>query len=338
MERILECVPNFSEGRDLAVIKQIADAIALTEGVKLLNVDSGYATNRTVITFAGNPEQVFEAAFQAIRLASELIDMRTQKGEHPRFGATDVCPLIPISGITLDETIEMARKLAKRVGEELGIHVYCYEFAAFSESRKSLANCRSGEYESLSKKIIQPEWKPDFGPTIFNAKSGAIAIGARNFLIAYNINLNTPLVAIAKAIAAAVRESGKIVLDESGRKKRIVGTLKKVRAIGWYIEEYKFAQVSLNLIDMETTPLHIAFDEIFKQAELHGVKVIGSELIGLIPLDAMLNAGKYFLQKESLSTNIPEKEIIIKAATTFGLGQLTPFEPEKRIIEYLLRS
>lgn len=349
MEQIIECVPNFSEGRDMTIIKQITNAIERVPGVKLLNVDPGYATNRTVVTFAGNPEAVTEGAFQAIKKAAELIDMRNHNGEHPRFGATDVCPLVPISGISMEETVEYARKLAKRVGDELGIHVYCYEFAAFEEKRQSLANCRSGEYEGLEAKIKIPEWKPDFGPETFNAKSGASAIGARNFLIAYNINLNTTSVRRANAIAFDVRESGrvvregdpltgKIVRDENGEAVRVPGSLKRVRAIGWYIKEYGIAQISMNLTDITVTPIHVAFDEVCERARERGLRVTGSELIGLIPLKAILEAGKYFLRKQNRSTGIPDHEIIDIAVKSLGLSELAPFDPKKRIIEYLLEE
>jgi glutamate formiminotransferase/formiminotetrahydrofolate cyclodeaminase len=349
MKRIIECVPNFSEGRELEVIRLITEVIEKVQGIKLLNVDPGYATNRTVVTFAGEPEVVVEAAFQAIKKAAELIDMRHHTGEHPRFGATDVCPLVPVSGITMEETVEYARALAKRVGEELQIPVYCYEQAAFEPKRQSLANCRSGEYEGLPAKIVSKEWKPDFGPAEFNAKSGAIAIGARNFLIAYNINLNTTSVRRANSIAFDVREAGrilrdgdpftgKIVNDKKGDPIRIPGTLKKVRAIGWYIKEYRMAQISMNLTDITVTPVHVAFDEVCKKAGEHGIRVTGSELIGVVPLKSMLDAGKYFLHKQNRSSGIPDEEIIEMAVHSLGLGELAPFDPKKRIIEYLLKD
>jgi len=347
MKQIIECVPNFSEGRELEVIRLITEEIEKVPGIKLLNVDPGYATNRTVVTFAGEPDAVVEAAFQAIKKASELIDMRHHTGEHPRFGATDVCPLVPVSGITMEETAEYARALAKRVGEELQIPVYCYEEAAFDPQRKSLANCRSGEYEGLPAKIVTEEWKPDFGPATFNARSGATAIGARNFLIAYNINLNTNSVRRANSIAFDVREAGrilregdpttgKIVNDEKGEPVRIPGTLKKVRAIGWYIKEYKMAQISMNLTDITATPVHVAFDEVCNRAAERGIRVTGSELIGVVPLKCMLDAGKYFLHKQKRSSGIPDEEIIEMAIHSLGLNELSPFEPKKRIIEYLL--
>lgn len=350
MNRILECVPNFSDGRNPAVIKEITNVIENVEGIKLLDVDPGKATNRTVVTFAGSPEQVVEAAFQAIKKAAEVIDMRFHTGEHPRFGATDVCPLVPVSGITMEEAAEYARHLAKRVGEELGIPVYCYEFSAFSDERKSLANCRSGEYEGLKERMESEHWKPDFGPAIWSekvAKSGASAIGARNFLVAYNVNLNTTSVRRANSIAFDVREAGrilrdadpvtgKIVTDENGEPVRIPGTLKKTRAIGWYIEEYGIAQISMNLTDISVTPVHVAFDEVCEKARQRGIRVTGSELIGLIPLQSMLDAGKYFLQKQQRSTGIPDEEIIRIAVKSLGLNELAPFDPQKKIIEYVL--
>lgn len=349
MQRIIECVPNFSEGREMEVIRMITETIERVPGIKLLNVDPGYATNRTVVTFAGEPETVVEAAFQSIKKASELIDMRHHSGEHPRFGATDVCPLVPVSGITMEETAEYARALAKRVGEELQIPVYCYEQAAFEPKRQSLANCRSGEYEGLPAKIVSPEWKPDFGPAWFNARSGATAIGARNFLIAYNINLNTTSVRRANSIAFDVREAGrivregdpltgKIVCDAKGEPVRVPGSLKKVRAIGWYIKEYRMAQISMNLTDITVTPVHVAFDEVCKKAEERGIRVTGSELIGVVPLQCMIEAGKYFLHKQQRSTGIPDEEIIEMAVRTMGLSELAPFDPKKRIIEYLLEE
>jgi len=349
MKRIIECVPNFSEGREMEVIHLITEVIEKAAGIKLLNVDPGYATNRTVVTFAGEPEAVVETAFLAIKKASELIDMRHHTGEHPRFGATDVCPLVPVSGITMEETVQYARALAKRVGEELLIPVYCYEQAAFEPKRQSLAYCRSGEYEGLPEKLTSSQWKPDFGPASFNARSGAIAIGARNFLIAYNINLNTSSVRRANSIAFDIREAGrilregdpvtgKIVNDASGEPIRIPGTLKKVRAIGWYIKEYRMAQLSMNLTDITVTPIHVAFDEVCKKAEERGIRVTGSELIGLVPLKCMLDAGKYFLHKQKRSSGIPDEEIIEMAVHTLGLNELAPFEPKKRIIEYLLNE
>ena len=349
MKQLIECVPNFSEGRDLSVIKQITDVIEGVSGIRLLNVDPGYATNRTVVTFVGEPEQVVEAAFMAIQRASELIDMRHHKGEHPRFGATDVCPFVPVSEITMAETVGYARLLAKRVGDELSIPVYCYESAAFEQKRESLANCRAGEYEGLPEKLKSADWKPDFGPTMFNERSGAVAIGARNFLIAYNINLNTSSVRLANSIAFDVRETGriqregdpvngKIIKNEFGEPVRIPGTLKKVRAIGWFIKEYGIAQISMNLIDITITPVHVAFDEVCERARDRGIRVTGSELIGMIPLQALLDAGTYFLRKQHRSVGIPDREIIRIAVKSLGLNELAPFDPEKRVIEYLLEN
>jgi glutamate formiminotransferase/formiminotetrahydrofolate cyclodeaminase len=347
MKQLIECVPNFSEGRDEKIIKQITDAIESVDGIKLLNVDPGKATNRTVVTFVGEPEQVIEAAFQGAKMAAQLIDMSKHKGEHPRFGATDVCPLVPIANISMEETVVYARRLAKRMGEELGISVYCYEFAASTEERRSLANCRAGEYEGLKEKLQQPEWKPDFGPDTLNERAGATAVGARNFLIAYNVNLNTTSVRRANAIAFDVREAGrvvregdpltgKIVNDENGEPLRIPGTLKKVRAIGWFIQEYGIAQISMNLTDITVTSMHQAFDEVSERARERGMRVTGSELIGVIPLQAMLDAGKYFLQKQERSVGIPDEEIIKIAIKSLGLDELAPFDPKKRIIEYLI--
>jgi len=347
MKQLIECVPNFSEGRDEKIIKQITDAIESVDGIKLLNVDPGKATNRTVVTFVGEPEQIIEAAFQGAKMAAQLIDMSKHKGEHPRFGATDVCPLVPIANITMEETVVYARKLAQRLGEELGISVYCYEFAAYCEERQSLANCRAGEYEGLNEKLQNPQWKPDFGPDILNAKSGATAVGARNFLIAYNVNLNTTSVRRANSIAFDVREAGrvvregdpvtgKIVNDANGDPLRIPGTLKKVRAIGWFIQEYGIAQISMNLTDISVTSMHVAFDEVVERARDRGIRVTGSELIGVIPLQAMLDAGKYFLRKQERSVGIPDAEIIKIAVKSLGLDELAPFDPKKRIIEYLI--
>jgi len=345
---ILECVPNFSEGRDMAIIKQITDRIQTVEGVKLLNVDPGASTNRTVVTFVGPPDAVCEAAFRAAQAAAEVIDMRRHKGEHPRFGAMDVCPLVPISGITMEETVILARKLAQRIGEELGIHVYCYEYAAYDERRKNLAYCRAGEYEGLRDKLATPDGKPDFGPTILNEKSGAVAVGARDFLVAYNVNLNTTSTRRANAIAFDVREKGRImregdpltgtiVTDAEGKPVMIPGSLKNVKAIGWYIEEYGIAQISINLTNIRATPVHIAFEEVCQKAAERGIRVTGSELVGLIPLQAMLEAGRYFLRKQQRSTGIPEKEIIKIAIKSLGLDDLAPFNPDDKIIEYAMQ-
>ena len=349
MNQLIECVPNFSEGVNLAIIKQITDEVESVEGIKLLNVDPGKATNRTVVTFVGEPKQVIEAAFRAIKKAGELIDMSKQKGEHPRMGATDVCPLIPIANITMEETAEYARQLAKRVGEELGIPAYLYEHAQADKSRNNLSVIRAGEYEGFFKKIKEPKWRPDFGPAEFDAKRGATVIGARDFLIAYNINLNTTSTRRANAIAFDVREagrvmregdpvSGKIVTDENGKPKSIPGSLKSVKAIGWYIEEYGVAQISMNLTNIEVTPIHIAFDEVCKKAAERGIRVTGSELVGLIPLKAMLDAGKYFLRKQQRSIGVSEKELIKIAIKSMGLDELGPFNPDERIIEYLLKD
>jgi glutamate formiminotransferase/formiminotetrahydrofolate cyclodeaminase len=349
MQQLIECVPNFSEGVNLAIIKQITDEIERVEGVRLLNVDPGKATNRTVVTFVGSPEPVIEAAYRAIRKASELIDMSKHKGEHPRMGATDVCPLIPVAGISMEETAEYARKLAKRVGEELQIPIYLYESAALVPGRTNLSEIRAGEYEGFFKKIHLPEWKPDFGPAEMNAKAGATVIGARDFLIAYNVNLNTTSVRRANSIAFDVRErgrvmrdgdpvTGKIVKDADGNPVHVPGTLKAVKAIGWFIEEYGVAQISMNLTNIRVTPVHIAFDEVCKKADSRGIRVTGSELVGLIPLQCMLDAGRYFLEKQQRSTGVSEAELIKIAVKSMGLDELGPFDSEKRIIEYMLRD
>ena len=347
--QLIECVPNFSEGNDLAVIKQITDRIESVEGVKLLDVDPGKATNRTVVTFVGSPDEVLEAAVRAVEKAAELIDMSRHKGEHPRFGATDVCPLVPISNITMEETVEHARKLAKRLGEELGITVYCYENAALTEERRNLATVRSGEYEGLSDRLKKPQWKPDFGPAKFNPKSGATAVGARDFLVAYNVNLNTTSTRRANAIAFDVREKGRVktedgkpggkpVLDENGQRVWTPGTLECVKAIGWYIEEYGIAQISINLTNISVTPVHVAFDEVRKKAHLRGIRVTGSELVGLIPLQAVLEAGRHFLRKQKRSLGVSDKELIKIAVKSLGLDDLYPFKPEEKIIEYAIAA
>ena len=346
-KRILECVPNFSEGRDMLIIKQITDAAESVDGIRLLDVDPGKDTNRTVVTFAGEPEAVVEAAFQAVKKASELIDMSKHHGEHPRMGATDVCPLVPVSGVTMDETVEFARILGKRIGEELAIPVYCYEYAAFEEKRRNLANCRSGEYEGLEKKLADPAWKPDFGPAEFNRRSGATAVGARDFLVAFNINLNTTSVRRANAIAFDVREkgrprreddslTGKIIRDDGGEPEMIPGSLNKVKAIGWYIKEYGIAQISMNLTDISVTPVHIAFDEVCRKADARGIRVTGSELVGMIPLRAMLEAGRYFLEKQHRSAGVSDGELIKIAIKSLGLNDIHDFVPEEKIIEYVL--
>jgi len=337
-KRIIECVPNFSEGRDMNVIKRITDAIESAGNIMLLNVDPGRDTNRTVVTFVGEPEAVCEAAFLAVKTAAELIDMSKHHGAHPRMGATDVVPLVPVSGITMEETVEYARKLARRIGEELGIPVYCYENAAFEEKRRNLASCREGEYEGLKKKLADPEWKPDFGPAVFNEKAGATAVGARDFLVAFNINLNTTSTRIANAIAFDVREKGRTITDENGKKRNVPGTLKSVKAIGWYIEEYGIAQISMNLTNISVTPVHIAFEEVCRKAEARGVKVTGSELVGLIPLKAMLDAGKYFLRKQKRSTGVPDDELIKIAIKKMGLNAIREFKPKEKIIEYVIEE
>ncbi|OIQ38702.1 MAG: glutamate formimidoyltransferase [Bacteroidetes bacterium MedPE-SWsnd-G1] len=349
-KQLIECVPNISEGRDPEKIQLIADTVETVDGVKLLDIDPGKATNRTVITFVGEPENVIEAAFRLIKKASELIDMSKQTGEHPRFGATDVCPLVPISGISLEETALYAHKLGERVGKELGIPGYFYENAAKEEKRKNLANCRSGEYEGLKEKFEDESWKPDFGPAKFNdavAKTGAIAISARDFLIAYNINLNTTSTRRANAIAFDIREGGRVkregnpitgkkVLDANGEPVRIPGKLKAVKGIGWYIEEYGIAQISYNLTNISITSVHEAFDETVKAATSRGLRVTGSELIGLIPLKAMLSAADYFLEKQQRSKGISESEKIKIAVKSLGLDDLKPFHPKEKIIEYVM--
>lgn len=352
MKPLIECVPNFSEGNDMGIIKQITDQIESAEGVRLLDVDPGKATNRTVVTFVGEPEAVIEAAFRAVKKASEVIDMRLHRGEHPRFGATDVCPLVPIRGITMEEVAEFARKLARRIGTELAIPVYCYENAAFTEERRNLASCRAGEYEGLAEKLRDPKWKPDFGPDEFTqqvALSGATAVGARDFLVAYNINLNTTSVRRANAVAYDIREkgrpmrdghpvTGKIIKDENGEEIYVPGALKACKAIGWFIEEYGIAQVSVNLTNIRITPVHIAFEEACRMAGQRGMRVTGSELVGLIPLQAMLDAGKYFLKKQQRSVGVSEKELIKIAVRSLGLDDLKPFNPSEKIIEYLLED
>lgn len=349
MKQLIECVPNFSEGNDLTIIKQITDRIESVEGVRLLNVDPGKATNRTVVTFVGEPDAVIEAAVRAIKLAGELIDMSKHKGEHPRMGATDVCPLIPVSGITMEETAAYAKKLGERVGKELTIPVYLYENAQPNKDRSNLSIIRAGEYEGFFKKIKLPEWKPDFGPNEYDAKRGATVIGAREFLVAFNINLNTTSTRRANAIAFDVREAGrvkregdpltgKIILGPNGKAITIPGTLKSTKAIGWYIEEYGIAQISMNLTNTNITSVHKAFEEVSKSANEKGIRVTGSELVGIIPLKCLIDAGKYFLEKQERSTGIPEKELIKIAVKSLGLEELAPFKPEERIIEYLLKD
>ncbi len=349
MKKLIECVPNFSEGCDMSIIKQITDEIETVDGVKLLDVDPGQATNRTVVTLVGTPDEVIEAAFKAIKKASELIDMSRHHGAHPRFGATDVCPLVPVANISMEEVVEYAHKLAKRVGEELNIPIYCYENAAFTPERRNLAYCRSGEYEGLKDKITKPEWKPDFGPASFNSTAGATAIGARDFLIAVNFNLNTTSTRRANALAFDVREkgrpqrvgnqiTGKVAKDDKGNDIMIPGTLKATKAIGWFIDEYGIAQVSMNITNIAITPLHVAFDEICTKAQERGLRVSGSEVVGLIPKKALIEAGKYFLKKQQRSLGIAESEIIKIAIKSMGLDDLKPFIPQEKIIEYLLES
>ncbi len=348
-DQLVECVPNFSEGNDLSIIKQITDQIESVEDATLLDVDPGQATNRTVVTFVGPPEAVIEAATRAAKKAAELIDMSKHHGEHPRFGAMDVCPLVPVSNITMEETVKCARQLAKRLGEELNLTIYCYENAAFKEERRNLATVRAGEYEGLAEKLRKPEWKPDFGPAKFNPKYGATAVGARDFLVAYNVNLNTTSTRRANAIAFDVREKGRVktidgktgskpVLDEHGEKVWEPGSLKCVKGIGWYIEEYGIAQISMNLTNISVTPVHIAYDEVFKKAEERGVRVTGSELVGLIPLNAMLDAGKHYLRKQNRSLGVSDREIIKIAVKSLGLDDLYPFKPEEKIIEYAIEA
>ena len=351
-QQIIECVPNISEGRDLKKIKTIANVVTEVEGVKLLDIDPGKATNRTVITFVGEPEQVIEAAFKLIKKASELIDMSKQTGEHPRFGATDVCPLVPIANISMEETTQYAHRLGKRVGNELGISGYFYENAATKENRRNLANVRSGEYEGLEKKLSDKNWKPDFGPTSFTTKtknSGVTAISARDFLVAYNINLNSTSTRRANAIAFDIREAGRVkregnpitgkkILDTNGDPVRIPGKLKAVKGIGWYIEEYGIAQISYNLTNISITSMHEAFDETLKAADKRGIRVTGSELVGLVPLQAMLDAADYFLQKQKRSLGISETDKIKIAIKSLGLDDLKPFHPEERIIEYVMSA
>src|SRR6056297_4196143 len=348
MKQLIECVPNFSEGNNMEIIKQITHEIESIEGVSLLDIDPGKATNRTVVTFVGPPDEVCEAAFQAVKKASELIDMRHHKGAHPRFGATDVCPLVPVAGISMDETVEYARTLAKRIGDELNIPIYAYEHAAFTDVRKNLANCRAGEYEALPDRITSEAWKPDFGPGEFTddvARTGVTAVGARDFLVAFNVNLNTTSTRRANAVAFDVREkgrkkregnklTGKPVLDENGKKVWIPGALKAVKAIGWFIDEYGIAQISMNLTNISITSVHEAFDEVCKRADERGIRVTGSELVGLVPLKAMIDAGKYYLRKQNRSIGISDEEIIKIAVKSLGLDDLYEFKPEEKIIEY----
>ncbi len=344
--KLIECVPNFSEGRDLNVIKQITNEIESVPGSMLLDVDPGPDTNRTVVTFIGTPESVLESAFKAIKKASELIDMTKHKGEHPRMGATDVCPFIPVNGVTLEECVEVSKKLGKRVADELNIPVYLYEYSATENKRKSLANIREGEYEGFKEKIKKPEWKPDFGKAIFNEKSGATVMGVRDFLIAYNVNLNTRDARLATTVANAIREkgspkkdaNGKLVKNEKNETLYIPGRLKECRAIGWYIENYKIAQISINLTNWKVTPPHIAYEAAAEEAAKIGLLATGSELVGLIPKDALVQAGEYFLRKQGKSAGVPEKELIHIAVKSLGLDHLYPFENDKKVIEYAYKK
>ena len=349
MRKLIECVPNFSEGRDLEVIRQITDAIESVDGVSLLDVDPGASTNRTVVTFVGSPDAAVEAAFRGIKKAAELIDMRKHKGAHPRMGATDVCPFIPVSNISFEEAIACANKLGKRVGEELSIPVYLYERAAKNASRSNLSVVRAGEYEGFFEKIKGPAWKPDFGPSIFNEKSGATVIGARDFLIAYNVNLNTKAVRRANSVAFDVRENGrgktedgtpfgKPVLDASGEPVRIPGMLKHVKAIGWYVEEYGIAQISMNLTNIEETPLHVAFDACVESASKRGLRVTGSEIVGMVPKKCLIEAGRYFFRKQKWSEGASEEALIDIAVRSMGLSELKPFDPNEKVIEFKIES
>ena len=344
MKQLIECVPNFSEGNDLAVIRQITDRIAAVAGVRLLNVDPGKATNRTVVTFVGTPEAVVAAAFGAIQIAGELIDMRKHTGEHPRMGATDVCPFVPVSGITMEETAAHARKLAEKVGGELRIPVYLYEAAQPDKRRSNLSVIRAGE--GFEKKILLPEWQPDFGPAEFDARRGATVIGAREFLVALNVNLNTTSTRRANAVAFDVREAGRTRTDAQGNALRDAhgnalvtpGSLKNVKAIGWFIQEYGVAQISMNLTNTAVTPVHVAFDAVAEKAAERGMRATGSELVGVIPLHCLLDAGKYFLEKQQRSVGVPESELVKIAVKSMGLDELAPFNPAERVIEYLLRD
>ena len=351
-KRIIECVPNFSEGRNLETIKQITDVIDAAKGVKLLDVDPGEATNRTVVTFVGEPEAVCDAAVAAIKRATELIDMRGHKGAHPRMGACDVCPLIPVSGITLEECAELARALAKRISEEVNVPTYCYEAAAFTPERRNLAVCRAGEYEALPEKMMDEKRKPDFGARPYDegvAKTGATAVGARDFLVAVNYNLNTTSTRRANAIAFDVREKGrpmregnpivgKIMKDENGNTIMKPGTLKACKAIGWFIEEYGIAQVSMNMTNLSVTPLHAAFDEVCRAADARGVRVTGAEIVGLVPKSALVDAGRHFLRKQNRSTGLPERELVRIAIESMGLSNLKEFKPEEKVVEYILEA
>ncbi len=349
MAKLIECVPNFSEGRDPAVLEAISSAVRAVDGVTLLDVDPGKATNRTVFTFVGEPEPVIEAAVQAARVGAERIDMSSHSGEHPRFGGMDVCPLVPVSGITMEETVEHARTLARRLGEEVGLTIYCYENAAFSEGRRNLAVVRAGEYEGLAARVGTEEWKPDFGPATFQPRTGATAVSARDFLVAYNVNLNTTSSRRANAIAFDVREKGRIkrepdpltgevVRDAAGDPVWQPGLLKACKGIGWFIEEYGVAQISMNLTDLSVTPVHLAFDACEARAAARGIRVTGSEIVGLVPLAVLLDAGRHYLAKQGRSLGVSDAELIKIAVRTMGLDELSPFDPSKRVIEYAIRD
>src|ERR1044071_5136461 len=349
MQKLIECVPNFSEGRDQNVIQQITAAIQSVEGVSLLDVDPGASTNRTVVTFVGSPDAAIEAAFRGIKKAAELIDMRKHKGAHPRMGATDVCPFIPVSNVNWEEAIDCANRLAKRVGDELKIHIYLYEKAAKNKPRSNLSLIRVGEYEGFFEKIKQPEWRPDFGPAVFNEKSGATVIGVRDFLVAYNVNLNTKSVRRATSVAFDVREQGRVktedgtpwgkpVLDANGEPVRIPGTLKHVKAIGWFVKEYGIAQVSINLTNIDQTPLHVALDACVEAAGRRGMRVTGSEIVGMVPKKCLVDAGRYFLRKQRWSEGVSEEELIDIAIRSMGLSELRPFDPKEKVIELKIEA
>ncbi len=349
MQKLIECVPNFSEGRDPDIIRQITDAIESVDGASLLDVDPGASTNRTVVTFVGSPEAAAEAGFRAVQKAAELIDMRKHKGAHPRMGATDVCPFIPVSNVSWEEAVACANRLGKRVGEELNIPVYLYEKAAKDKSRSNLSVIRAGEYEGFFEKIKDPAWKPDFGPSVFNERSGATVIGARDFLVAYNVNLNTKAVRRANSVAFDVRENGRIktedgtpsgkpVLDENGAPIRIPGMLKHVKAIGWYVKEYGIAQVSMNLTNIQETPLHVAFDACAEAASKRGLRVTGSEIVGMVPKKCLVDAGRYFLRKQKWSEGASEEDLIDVAIRSMGLSELKPFDPKEKVIEFKIES
>ena len=349
MQKLIECVPNFSEGRDQNVIRQITDAIGSVDGVSLLDVDPGASTNRTVVTFVGSPDAAVEAAFRAIKKAAELIDMRKHKGAHPRMGATDVCPFIPVSNVSWDEAIACANRLGQRVGDELKIPVYLYEKAAKNESRSNLSIIRAGEYEGFFEKIRQPEWKPNFGPEVFNEKSGATVIGVRDFLVAYNANLNTKSVRRANSVAFDVREQGRVqtedgtpwgkpLVDANGQAIRIPGMLKHVKAIGWFVKEYGIAQVSMNLTNIEETPLHAAFDACCESAASRGLRVTGSEIVGMVPKQCLVDAGRYFLRKQKWSEGVSDEDLIDIAIRSMGLSELKSFDPKEKVIEFKIES